>query len=356
MSQGASTGPGAGDILSQALLQTGLSAPVKTEPKDTSFDLPDDVLSCDIQTITDNLISNLDSRPTSGHTAGTPVAGSEQLLRGSSFVGGEGSFSSQPLGVMNMPVSSNTANFNSGSNMGMPVRVKMENSPGSSAQANVGNNSLLFDGVDIELEELLSIPMDDLYNPHQAADGYSAPTPINNQASYPISSVPQQQHHQQQQYQHQHNLAYQTPLNQPSASGPMQNNTYDDLNDDFLNSIMDTTFPDSSPTINSGYPSSSNQSMGQLQVSARKPFSTPSPPLNNLTAVSPLVRFNTQGRQQVLASSAQRNFQFQRRGPLPSNKVPFGKLSRSPSGTGSSLLVNATGTAQVRSVCVWGEQ
>lgn len=55
---------GSSDILSQALFQTGLSTPVKTENEDPAFELPEEHLfSCDVQTLTNSLISKMDDSP-----------------------------------------------------------------------------------------------------------------------------------------------------------------------------------------------------------------------------------------------------------------------------------------------------
>ena len=213
----ASHGSSEGDILTQALLQTGVSTPVKLEAKDSAFDLLDEsLLSCDVQTLTEDLISKLESPDPAKETLFPPPAinsvgfatpggqPAQNAGRNESLACGLGDIST--MGVI--PVSS-VGNFtnNTLSTPGnvFSTVVKTENPPHPTSSSGGANNF-----GDIELEDLLAITVEqpgiDLYQPPVInSDGQTQPglLPSNSQTSFPNPA--------------QYNSTYQPPSRQPTA-------------------------------------------------------------------------------------------------------------------------------------------
>ena len=260
------TGTMGGDILSQALLQTGLSTPIKEETSDPStYFLSDtDLRSYDMETLAGcDLMANLGdinspSRHNLPHSAAVDP-GSLLNIGGQSHesltVGGNSLFS-QPVGELNIPASTDTRTFNG--NTAGSVLVKVEEPSG-----------------DLELEDLLANT--DSYNPTPQSNNS---TPHSNYpTSYPPHPGPQQQ---QQQYN-----TYQPPLIQASPELPelsdlteLDNILGDDS--DFLNTL--TT--DDKFISNSDFSYAHNQNTlgnilgSRVQAEVLRPASFSGPPFN----------------------------------------------------------------------------
>lgn len=202
---GIPTGPESADILSQALLQTGLS---NSKAEHFGFDLPsDNLLSCDVQTLTNDLISTLDDKPTQGSMLST------QALSSESHFGGIVKESLQPMVVDGVTSSNINTSFIDGyRNVQMPKLKKMENGlvppqlttpvlvpPVSQPVMYATDDSTMgsYGGeVDIDLEDLLAIdveqPGTEMYKPpsNPIGQNYAVSATMNPQPSF--ASIPEQ--------------------------------------------------------------------------------------------------------------------------------------------------------------------
>lgn len=187
--QGILTGSESADILSQALLQTGVSDGIKLEAENFSFD--DNLLSCDVQTLTNDLISKLDDNPTQENMSSTPALGSgavdSHFDKVQSSVGvsmcnaildSRDSYSYS--GTLPMPRLKN--GLNPPQQTGLPLPQPAMYDTGSSTS---------YGGADVELEELLAIDVDHLDTgmyeapSNSVAQSYPVPPAINRQTSLP---------------------------------------------------------------------------------------------------------------------------------------------------------------------------
>lgn len=177
--QGILTGPESADILSQALLQTGVSNGVKLEAENFSFDIPsDNLLSCDVQTLTNDLISKLDDNPTPENMLPTPALGS-------------GAVDSRVQSSVGVSMCSGVDSYSySGTKNGLiPPQQTGLVTPAlrQPAMYDTGNSASYGSGADIELEDLLAIDVDPLNT-----EMYEAPSnPV--AQNYPVSSAITQQ-------------------------------------------------------------------------------------------------------------------------------------------------------------------
>lgn len=288
--QGILTGPESADILSQALLQTGLSDAVKMEG-DVGFDLPsDNLLSCDVQTLTDDLISQLDEDSTQGTVLPTPTLGSGALE--SPFDSGMANKAMEhPSGIplcTVAPVSNiNATSFVNGYSSAGPVQVKMEDGLSPSPQTVTstvhqlgayntggvaGSSAPSYGGgADIDLEDLLAIDVGD----HLDTGMYSAPPSNQMSQDFPVppqpsSFTPPEQY-----------SSYQPPNSSQGLPELGDTDLYDILggeNDDFLDSLVEP--PNNIPYIQNGSaPGLSGGHHQQQQAAFGGPMSyTPSPP------------------------------------------------------------------------------
>ena len=262
--QGPSTGTENADILSQALLQTGLSNSIKLEAENVGFD--EHLLACDVQTLTNDLISTLDNNSGQGNAPPPPVfhPGVIPKVEGQfapiavspnveSFqhLGGNGT---SIMGDNQLPSGVRTSNGSfidghgksGGVPLAMPKLKKMENgivphphqpqplytAPGDSCNSNYGGGS----GMDIDLEELLSgsgEQTDEVYQPSPCYTDPNYPVPINGQNSFPSNPPPQ------------YGTFQATPINQDTSVGSLPELMNEDLlgflgkeEGDFLESLV----------------------------------------------------------------------------------------------------------------------
>ena len=174
-SQGLPTGL-EGDILTQALLQTGLSAPgVDMDVKNPGLDMLDeDLLSCDVQTLTDNLISKLEAPlvpSVASHQAPVYTTIGSHPVQSQPYVSSTGggvlpTVMASPLGAGTRDVASVSGVAATGSVVGggcgnMVVPIKLENGGMSVPQASyvgeasnmsVGGGNMAVGGRPIKLE------------------------------------------------------------------------------------------------------------------------------------------------------------------------------------------------------------
>ncbi len=316
-SQGVVTSSESADILSQALFQTGLSAPVKTESENAVFDLPEEHLfSCDVQTLTDNLISKMEDNPAQlpslrGDQEAFSVLGNQNQLQ----VPAQKDL--YPAVTMPQLVSGGGTATNSGYTGGgvmMPKLKKLENgivpppqhqtfTPVTPQQANPspvalqppptpqqdvygpGESSAGFGGeLDIELEDLLAIDVSEdqpdismysssINNPPNMSvpqSGYSFATPSSSQSPYPIQT--------------QYNTYQQPTGNQSSPSSQLPELMTDEIID-FLRE--DSYLMDSSLSSQNNMPYSS-QNHNHVHNQYGRP-SLPPPPYGSGPSMSNLV-------------------------------------------------------------------
>jgi hypothetical protein len=205
--QGVLAGPENADILSQALLQTGVPSSIKMEEEGFGFDLPsDNLLSCDVQTLTNNLISTLDDRPAQENVLSTPTLGPGTLE--SRFDGSiEGNKPVQHHATVTP--TSNISFVDGYSNSGT---VKMENGfvPPMQQANSVGHQPAMYaagnstgfgTGTDIDLEDLLAIDVGSLdagtYEApsNSVAQNYPSSSTVTQQAAYPTVQYNSYQSH-----------------------------------------------------------------------------------------------------------------------------------------------------------------
>lgn len=259
--QGPSTGTESADILSQALLQTGLSHSIKLEVESVGFD--EHLLACDVQTLTNDLISTLDNNSGQGAALPPPtfhpgvipkVEGQFAPIVVSPSVKSLGGNGTSIMGEDQSSVCTSNSSFidgcdkSGGMPLAMPKLKKMENgivphphqppnpqalytSPGDSCNSNYG-------GMDIDLEELLSgsgEQPDEVYQstPCYTDPNYSVPVPINGQTSFPSNPPPQ------------YSTFQTTPINQDTSMASLPELMNEDLlgflgkeEGDFLESLV----------------------------------------------------------------------------------------------------------------------
>ena len=259
--QGILTGPESADILSQALLQTGLSDAIKMEERNIGFDLPsENLLSCDVQTLTDDLISQLDENGTQGSVLSNPGALESPF---------DGEVGNKPMKHHSVeqnsgipmctaaPVSSiNTTPFVNGYSNSGPLPVKVEGGlcpPQGSVTSTVrqpgtfsagGSSATGYEGgADIDLEDLLAIDVVD----HLDADMYSAPP--SNQMTRDFPSQPSSFAPVPGQY-----GSYQSPSNGQDLPELVNTDLYDILGEDEDSSFLDSLVepPNNIPYIQNG--------------------------------------------------------------------------------------------------------
>ena len=377
MSQGLLSGSGSSDILSQALFQTGLSEPVKTECAETpGLDfLEEDLLSCDVQTLTNNLISKMEDNPaqetqlpSSGGTQATFVS---QNQPPEDLLGYRGVKDTHPV------MSESTSGYTGG--VAMPKLRKMENgivpppqqqqtfpimppqqpnpSPLAGHQTNQpplsrqaqqqdmyspsNNSSMEFGGgVDVELEELLTIDVTDAPDIRMYNGSGNTPAPSMNvssqqqsgYATFPASNTPAQPPYPPAMHTQYSNTYQQSPANQMSPSSQLPELMNDDLFDILGEDLM--SLPGQSSYSPQAQSPTHNQYGGSSMPYASAPIMSGMPPRHMTTPSYPsspgsVTGFNIRQHQQVGGSVGGRGMlpqQLQRvlgRSGGPPNRFPL---------------------------------
>lgn len=280
---GAGVGLVAGDILSQALIQTGLSNSIKLEADETSVIGRDNFLPCNIQTLANGLLSNVMGSsntpihqnifPTTNLMSLEPMAPGPNppnviLSRVECHTSSTGSSDDKDqysrhmnsaVGVMH--VSSGCQQNGATVNSIPPASVNM-NVGGSLSNCDIGGSNNL----DIDLGDLLSIPVDtpDIGPqsiPHSSSS-YSVLGPTNPPVPFQTPGLSTQ---------YQQNSVYQPIMSQTSAELPELEgmdlyNILGDSEPDFLDTLNVNSF---SRSLETSYPHSSTT---RPQINAR-PFS-----------------------------------------------------------------------------------
>lgn len=309
--QGPSTGTENADILSQALLQTGLSHSIKLEAESVGFD--ENLLACDVQTLTNDLISTLDSNSGQGSALPPPVfhAGVIPKVEGQfapiavspsveslQHLGGNGT---SILGENQSGVCTSNGSFKSGGmSLAMPKLKKMENgivphphqpqalyttSPGDSNYGDGGGGG--GSGMDIDLEELLSGSGEQTDQVYQSTPCYTDPNYSGPVVPVPINNGHTSNHQPPPQY----STFQTTPINQDT---PSMASLPELMNEDLLGFLgkEEGDFLESLVPADDGYASYNMQrsevmSAAERQVDYVGPTGFPSFPSNTLNRPYP---------------------------------------------------------------------
>ena len=354
-SQGVGRGPG--DILSQALLQTGLSTPIKVETEQ-DFIFPDNksLLSYDVGTFAGNIVSNLKEHNHEDFLPSRPVINSQPTQEQSRVMDEKpilGSVYSQPVGVMmNMPTltencsalctPSVSISCNDGYCPTMPRLVKLENGMVPLQQASSG-----LDHSNVELEDLLAIPMDQAelepHNPPPVShSSYPVTASINSHTSFPLIQTPPQ------------HSTCQPSLSQASSGSELPElmdvdlfNILGDTEADFLDTLSSDNFNGSA--ANTSYPFDHNSSSGMSSINP-SPFPVDS--LRNYSTSAHKSELTTPSSLSLVGSNARQQgpvFNRYMQGPrkVPSPPVRLSRLGNSMIKKHSSTSPTAGITQQV---------
>lgn len=383
-SQELATGLEGDDILTQALLQTGLSTPQDLEEKNSGFHLDENLLSCDVQTLTNNLISKLEDNsmprilspssainPVAFPPVRTPVKHEESTTCAGSDMQSLGIMNMQSLVDNTMPSSSAGGTFSGGyvnSVNAMPKLRRMENGivpphemgppPHPPQQGTCAGDIQSLGGFDVELEELLSINVDNVEQPEiemyptpthsdEVHSSYSVPNLVNPQVSLQYNT-------------------YQLPINQ-TASVDLPELMNNDLSDilgsedntpDFLDRLFDSSPGHVSYLQNQNSSVTSNNMQANYSTTSYVP--TPANPCPHSTSPhlspTPLTAASRQhqqalNRQRLIMlkqQQQQQRFQSGHKDPSPSDRFPVSRplAAPGPGGSSSGMASSEVGLTQ----------
>lgn len=275
MSVGSQEATSGGDILSQALFQTGLSTPVKIETDEPNFILPENGIhpSYDTQNLAEDLISGLGGQDIK-YSVQQNLVSTPPGFEGFSSSNKNSMYSNQTLPLMNNTSTDNIASSiisplpTAGGMRSMPILRKLENGivptwKGGSYNGGSATSDKEFGEIDVDLEDLLSINVDEpsMESYSHPQSSYSVPAPASNssysppQYNIPYPAAPPTQQHQ----------ALLTPTQQhqaPLAPAQHQHQTSElpelmdldnILGDDFFDSLnIDNGFTDRTYLQNQG--------------------------------------------------------------------------------------------------------